>query len=163
VGASRKNSELSQSYVSSVCQRFEVEAKTLGLERVHVELIFDRSSRGVSYIKVSLKNAPQIAVASVLSEGEQRVTAIAGFFADLAESGDNSSVVFDDPVSSLDQEFRVKVAQRLLQEAETRQVLVFTRDFAFVQYLYEEKDIDDKRKAEPSRFSCRRFVGGVTG
>ena len=146
-GASRKNSELSQSYVNKVCQRFEVEAKALCLERVPVELIFDRSSRGVSYIKVSLKGAPQIAVASVLSEGEQRVTAIAGFFADLTESGDTSSLVFDDPVSSLDQEFRVKVAQRLLQEAETRQVLVFTHDFAFVQYLYEEKDIHDKRKA----------------
>ena len=169
VGASRKNSELSQSYVASVCQRFEVEAKTLGLERVPVELIFDRSSRGVSYIKVSLKNAPQIAVASVLSEGEQRVTAIAGFFADLTESGDNSSLVFDDPVSSLDQEFRVKVAQRLLQEAETRQVLVFTHDFAFVQYLYEEKDIDDKRKAaaglpaaaDPNYLHIARSADGV--
>lgn len=145
-GASRKNSELSQSYVDKVCERFEVEAKELGLERAPVELIFDRSSRGVSYIKVSLKNAPHIPVAAILSEGEQRVTAIAGFFADLTESGDTSTLVFDDPVSSLDQHYRVKVAQRLLQESETRQVLVFTHDFAFVQYLYEEKIIDDKRK-----------------
>lgn len=167
--ASRKNSELSQSYVTKVCQRFEVEAKTLGLERVPVELVFDRSSRGVSYVKVSLKNAPQIPVASVLSEGEQRVTAIAGFFADLTESGDNSTLVFDDPVSSLDQEFRVKIAQRLLTEAETRQVLVFTHDFAFVQYLYEEKDIDDKRKAaaglqaaaDPDYLHIARSVDGA--
>jgi len=144
--ASRKNSDLSRSYVDKVCQRFEVEAKALGLDRVPVELVFDRSSRGVSYIKVNLKDAPQIAVASVLSEGEQRVTAIAGFFADLTESGDTSTLVFDDPVSSLDQEYRVLVARRLLQEAETRQVLVFTHDFSFVQYLYEEKLIDDKRK-----------------
>ena len=146
-GASRKNSDLSQDYVDKVCQRFEVEAKALGLERVPVELVFDRSSRGVSYIKVNLQGAPQIAVASVLSEGEQRVTAIAGFFADLTESGDTSTLVFDDPVSSLDQEYRVRVARRLLQEAETRQVLVFTHDFSFVQYLYEEKQLDDKRKA----------------
>lgn len=127
-------------HLNSPCQRFEVEAKTLGFERAPVELIFDRSSRVVGYIKVSLKNAPQIAVASVLSEVEQRVTAIAGFFADLTESGDTSSLVFDDPVSS-------KVAQRLLQEAETRQVLVFTHDFAIVPYSYKKKDIDDKRKA----------------
>jgi energy-coupling factor transporter ATP-binding protein EcfA2 len=138
-GASRKNSELSQNYVDKVCAQFEIEAKSLGLERVPVELVFDRSSRGHSYIKVSLKNAPEIQVASVLSEGEQRVTAIAGFFADLTESGDSSTLVFDDPVSSLDQEYRVKVAQRLLREAEARQVLVFTHDFSFVQYLYEEK------------------------
>jgi ABC-type lipoprotein export system ATPase subunit len=141
--ASRKNSELSSSYVDKVCQRFELEANNLGLERVPVELVFDRSSRGVSYIKASLKGAPQVSVASVLSEGEHRVTAIAGFFADLTESGDSSTLVFDDPVSSLDQEFRVKVAQRLLQEAESRQVLVFTHDFSFVQYLYEEKKLRD--------------------
>lgn len=141
--ASRKNSELSSSYVHKVCQCFELEAKNLGIERVPVELVFDRSARGVSYIKVSLKGAPHISVASVLSEGEQRVTAIAGFFADLTESGDLSTLVFDDPVSSLDQEFRVKVAQRLLKEAESRQVLVFTHDFSFVQYLYEEKKLCD--------------------
>jgi len=141
--ASRKNSDLSSSYVNKVCQSFEQETKKLGLQRVPVELIFDRSTRGVSYIKVSLKGAPQVSVASVLSEGEQRVTAIAGFFADLTESGDSSTLVFDDPVSSLDQEFRVKVAQRLLEEAERRQVLIFTHDFSFVQYLYEEKKLRD--------------------
>jgi hypothetical protein len=141
--ASRKNSDLSSSYVDKVCQSFENETTKLGLQRVPVELIFDRSTRGVSYLKVSLKSAPQVPVASVLSEGEQRVTAIAGFFADLTESGDLSTLVFDDPVSSLDQEFRVKVAQRLLEEAESRQVLVFTHDFSFVQYLYEEKKLRD--------------------
>lgn len=167
--ASRKNSELSQSYVDKVCKRFEVEAKALGLDRVPVELVFDRSSRGVSYIKVNLKDAPQIAVASILSEGEQRVTAIAGFFADLTESGDTSTLVFDDPVSSLDQEYRVRVARRLLQEAEARQVLVFTHDFSFVQYLYEEKVTDDKRKraaglpvtADPEYIHISRTVDGT--
>lgn len=149
IGASRKNSELSANYVEKVCRRFEQEAQELGIERVPVELIFDRSSRGVSFIKVSLKNAQQVPVSSVLSEGEQRVTAIAGFFADLTESGDSSTLVFDDPVSSLDQEFRVKVAQRLLEEAESRQVLIFTHDFSFVQYLYEEKKVRDlKARAE---------------
>jgi len=150
-GASRKNSELSSSYVSKVCQRFEQEAKQLGLDRVPVELTFDGSARGVSLIKVCLKDAPQVPVSSVLSEGEQRVTAIAGFFADLTESGDLSTLVFDDPVSSLDQEYRVKVAQRLLQEAESRQVLVFTHDFSFVQYLYEEKRMLDKQAVADGR------------
>lgn len=137
---------MSQGYVDKVCTQFEAEAITLGLQRVPVALAFDGSSRSVSYVKVGLKGAPQIAVASVLSEGEQRVTAIAGFFADLTESGDHSALIFDDPVSSLDQEFRVRVAQRLLEEADKRQVLVFTHDFAFVQYLYEEKQIRDKER-----------------
>lgn len=144
--ASRKNSELSQDYIAKVCARFATEAKTLGLQRVPVELVFDRSSKGISYIKVALNGAQDSPVATVLSEGEQRITAIAGFFADLAESGDNSALVFDDPVSSLDHEFRVKVANRLLEEAENRQVIVFTHDFAFVQYLYEEKILRDKKQ-----------------
>ncbi len=151
--ASRKNSELSRAYVEKVCHQFEVEATALGLDRVPVELVFDRSARGISYIKLCLKSAPQVPVAQVLSEGEQRVTAIAGFFADLTESGDNSTLIFDDPVSSLDEEYRVKVARRLLDEADNRQVLVFTHDFSFVQYLYEEKKIKDLERlsvgAEP--------------
>lgn len=145
-GASRKNSELSQSYVEKVCRQFETEATALGIDRVPVELLFDGSARGVSHIKVCLKGVPTVSVAQVLSEGEQRVAAIAGFFADLTESGDDSSLVFDDPVSSLDQVYRVRVAQRLVAEAEVRQVLVFTHDFTFVQYLYEEKRIADKVK-----------------
>lgn len=148
--ASRKNSDLSQNYVAKVSERFEVEAKSLGLGRVPVELVFDRTSRGVSYVRVSLKGAPRIAVSSVLSEGEQRVAAIAGFFADLTESGDSSTLIFDDPVSSLDQEYRVMVARRLLAEAERRQVLVFTHDFSFVQYLYEEKKTNDLRRQAAS-------------
>lgn len=145
--ASNKNSKLSQGYVTKVCQQFEAEAKALGLDRVPVELAFDRTKRGVSYIKVRLKEAPDVPVASVLSEGEQRVAAIAGFFADLTESDDASTLVFDDPVSSLDQLYRSKVAQRLVHEAESRQVLVFTHDFSFVQYLYEEKNLQDTRRA----------------
>jgi len=146
--ASRKSTQLAQDYVAKVCDRFAVEAQALGLDRVPVELVFDGTSRGVSKIKVALKNAPSdISVASVLSEGEQRVAAIAGFFADLAESGDTSTLVFDDPVSSLDDEYRAKVARRLLEEAESRQVLVFSHDFTFIQYLYEVKDDLDLEKA----------------
>lgn len=139
--ASKENTKLSKEYVDNVCATFTAEAKSLGLDRVPVELIFDKSSRGVSYLKVSLIDAPNIAVATVLSDGEQRVTAIAGFFADLTEAGDESTLVFDDPVSSLDQAYREAVAKRLLIEAEKRQVLIFTHDFTFVQYLYEQRGL----------------------
>ncbi|WFP15563.1 AAA family ATPase [Citricoccus muralis] len=135
---SRKHGELARDYVEKVCGKFESEARNLGIDRVPVELIYDKTSKGTSYVKVSLKGS-DLAPSEVLSEGEQRVAAIAGFFADLTESGDKSTLVFDDPTSSLDQEFRTDVAKRLIQEAEERQVLVFTHDFTFVQYLFEEK------------------------
>lgn len=52
--ASRESTKLSKEYVDKVCTSFANEAKMLGLDRVPVELIFDKSTRGVSYIKVSL-------------------------------------------------------------------------------------------------------------
>lgn len=145
--ASKVNTKLSKEYVDKVCAAFSSEAKTLGLDRIPVELVFDRSTRGVSYIKVSLVGAPGISVPTVLSEGERRVAAIAGFFADLTESGDHSSLIFDDPVCSLDQSFREAVARRLLVEAGNRQVLVFTHDYTFVQYLYEQRSLLEKSAA----------------
>jgi len=145
--ASRENTKLSKEYVDKVCVAFASKAKALGLDRVPIELIFDKSTRGVSYIKVCLAGAPGISVPTVLSEGEQRVAAIAGFFADLTESGDYSTLVFDDPVCSLDQAYREAVARHLLIEAEKRQVLVFTHDFTFVQYLYEQQCLLEKLAA----------------
>lgn len=145
---SRKQGALAQEYVDKVCGQFESEARTLGIARVPVELVYDRTSKGTSYVRVALKGA-DAAPREILSEGEQRIAAIAGFFADLTESGDKSTLVFDDPTSSLDHEFRRDVARRLINEADERQVLVFTHDFTFVQYLFEEqKTIDLERGAK---------------
>lgn len=159
--ASRENSKLSREYVDKVCASFSYEVKELGLDRVPVGLIFDKSSRGVSYIKTSLVGAPGVAVSTVLSEGEQRVAAIAGFFADLTESGDDSTLIFDDPVCSLDQSHREAVARRLLVEAKKRQVIVFTHDFTFVQYLYEQRNLLEKEAAGQQPLGIVASIGYV--
>ncbi|MGO2876704.1 MAG: AAA family ATPase [Corynebacterium casei] len=139
--ATSYNKELSRNYVDQVCDQFKKEANNLGIDRVPVALRFDKASKGVNYIRVELEDAPGHGVLDVLSEGEQRVSAIAGFFADLTESGDQSLLIFDDPVSSLDQVFRRKVARRLIREAAQRQVIVFTHDITFVQELYEQHEL----------------------
>jgi hypothetical protein len=71
----------------------------------------------------------------VVSEGEQRCLSIAAFFAELSTADDPSGIVFDDPVSSLDYRWREGVARRLVQEAKTRQVIVFTHDVVFLLLL----------------------------
>ena len=43
--------------------------------------------------------------------------------------------MFDDPVSSLDYKWRENVARRLVEEAKTRQVIVFTHDVVFLLLL----------------------------
>lgn len=149
--ATKLNKTLSSEYVAKVCEQFRAEADGLGIDRVPVALKFDRASRGVNYIKVALEDAPNHSVTEVLSEGEQRMAAIAGFFADLTESGDHSLLIFDDPVSSLDQVFRRQVARRLVQESSRRQVLVFTHDVSFVRELYEEHERQTKKRNVDSK------------
>jgi energy-coupling factor transporter ATP-binding protein EcfA2 len=46
-------------------------------------------------------------------------------------------VVFDDPVTSLDHLRRRAVADRIAQEAQRRQVAVFTHDLTFVTRLLQ--------------------------
>jgi AAA domain, putative AbiEii toxin, Type IV TA system len=80
-----------------------------------------------------------------VSEGEQRCLSIAAFFAELSTADDPSGIVFDDPVSSLDYRWREGVARRLVEEAKTRQVIVFTHDVVFLlllKQLAEELDVE---------------------
>ncbi|AIU32553.1 MULTISPECIES: AAA family ATPase [Corynebacterium] len=144
--ATRQNKVLSKEYVDKVCEQFKQETKVLGIDRVPVALNFRKASRGINYIQVILEDARDEPVADVLSEGEHRMTAIAGFFADLTESGDGSVLVFDDPVSSLDQDYRRYVARRLVIESAHRQVIVFSHDVIFVRELYEEHERFNKER-----------------
>ena len=74
-------------------------------------------------------------ISDVLSEGEHRVVAIAGFLAELTASGRTGPIVLDDPVSSLDHVFRDLIAKRLVTEAAKRQVIVFTHDISLLLEL----------------------------
>lgn len=74
----------------------------------------------------------------ILSEGEQRVVAIAAFLAELSTCPTKSPIVFDDPVSSLDHMYRERVAERLVAEARNRQVVVFTHDIVMLLALERE-------------------------
>ena len=71
----------------------------------------------------------------ILSEGEARVIAIAGFLAELRLAPHANAIVLDDPVSSLDHVFTGKIAVRLAREGLTRQVIIFTHNIAFLMEL----------------------------
>jgi len=72
---------------------------------------------------------------SILSEGEQKVIALADFFAETNITTINKGIVFDDPVTSLDEERKKIIAKRICELSQNKQVLVFTHDLVFVSAL----------------------------
>lgn len=71
----------------------------------------------------------------VLSEGEQKVLALADFLAEARLAGITAPVIFDDPVSSLDYRRIKEVSQRIARLADNNQVIVFTHDILFATTL----------------------------
>ena len=116
-------------------QSFQAELSNLAFRHVEVELKEAGGTEGVLYHKLVLTRAPGIELPKVVSEGEQRCLSIAAFFAELSTADDPSGIIFDDPVSSLDYRWRENVAHRLVEEAKTRQVIVFTHDVVFLLFL----------------------------
>ena len=132
--------------------RFQKEIVDLVGNRVRVELQRSGGSYGSPNYKLSLLSSPGTDLSTVLSEGEQTCVAMAAFLAELATSSHKSALVFDDPVSSLDHDWRHKVAARLVKEAKTRQVIVFTHDLVFLN------DIEDSAKNKGVSFLSRHLT-----
>lgn len=71
----------------------------------------------------------------VLSEGEQKVLALADFLAESRMRGSKAPLIFDDPVTSLDYRRLDEVAARIQNLAETHQVIVLTHNIMFASAL----------------------------
>ena len=131
-----KSTAVTKTTVSNKLKKsFQDELVSLKFQHVEVELKESGGADGVFYHKLALTRAPGVELPQVVSEGEQRCLSIAAFFAELCTADDPSGIVFDDPVSSLDFQWRNSVALRLVEESKTRQVVVFTHDVVFLLAL----------------------------
>lgn len=83
----------------------------------------------------------------VLSEGEQKVVALADFLAEASLKRDKSSIVLDDPVNSLDHKRLQHVVDRLVALSRDRQVIVFTHDIWFAAELLARFEREPKECA----------------
>jgi hypothetical protein len=72
---------------------------------------------------------------TILSEGEQRAVALADFLTEVTLNPANCGIVLDDPVTSQDHQRKERIAKRLVAEAASRQVIVFTHDLPFLNKL----------------------------
>ena len=116
-----------------------VQVKTRGKKGEVVKKIVIQADR--SY------NAKIAAPDKVLSEGEKRVVALVDFLTEVALDIDSKGVVLDDPVTSLDLEWRQVIAKMLAEQAISKQVIVFTHDLPFLYFLKQQAD----RKEIPVR------------
>ncbi|WP_025810351.1 AAA family ATPase [Pseudomonas chlororaphis] len=122
--------QLARTYVSeSLARTMNDELNRLDLHYIRVA-VSSSGDAGAVRLGIQLQEC-QLDPHLVLSEAEQRMCALAYFFAELQQSGSSSGVVFDDPVSSLDHSYRTAVARRIVQESANRQVIVFTHDAVF--------------------------------
>ena len=136
-----KSSDVTRRAVTEQLTRsFAKELVALKFRHVEVQMVDARGSRGALYHKLRLSRAPGAEVSKVVSEGEARCLSIASFFAELSTTADRSAILFDDPVSSLDHDWRENVAKRLVVESQSRQVIVFTHDIVFLLALVEKAE-----------------------
>jgi energy-coupling factor transporter ATP-binding protein EcfA2 len=155
----QKSSAVTKAVVSESLKRsFKDELKALEFTHVEVELKEQGGAEGVFYHKLVLTRNPGVVVPKVVSEGEQRCISIAAFFAELSTADDPSGIVFDDPVSSLDFQWRGAVARRLVEESKRRQVIVFTHDVVFLLAL---KQLAEQAGVQSLDQHIRRLVNGA--
>lgn len=137
-GITKKILELSEESITEVVRdTFTRETDRLRLERVTIART--RAEKGALLHQPKLVGArQQVTLPRVFSEGERTALGLAAFFTEAQLDGSRSALILDDPVTSLDHIRRVLVAARLATLAETRQVILFTHDLAFVADLKQE-------------------------
>lgn len=133
------SNELTTSYVSqNLKDNFKLELRKLGFNYIKIETE-TKGSKGKQYhfLKLDEPNSSDVSLKDVLSEGEHRCISLATFLSELSLSEHNSSIIFDDPVSSLDHKWRDRIGGRIAEEAKNRQVIIFTHDITFLIMLQE--------------------------
>lgn len=142
---SKKKGELAQVPVSDAfTKRFNSELKALGAARIQVQLVQTRTDKGHVFHQIRLKGIKLFAPTSeVLSEGERRVVSLSAFLADVESINASTPVVFDDPITSLDQDFEERMAARLVALAKKRQIIVFTHRLSLLCLLEDAAKLAD--------------------
>jgi energy-coupling factor transporter ATP-binding protein EcfA2 len=121
----------------SFAETFTKELNNLRKSHINVELSFG-TKKGGTNIRQCLQERYNLS--DILSEGEQKAISLAEFFTELSIDGGNSTVVFDDPVNSLDHHIIDETAKRLIVFSKTRQTVIFTHSILlFNSLLYQSK------------------------
>lgn len=127
----KKANELVDTHLTTLVDtRFETERKNLDIGHLNITLKRESDRTGANF-KTATEASIKCNASEVLSEGEQKALALAAFLTETHIVSPNGPIILDDPISSLDRKRSTKVAQRLVEESQKRQVIVFTHDLVF--------------------------------
>jgi energy-coupling factor transporter ATP-binding protein EcfA2 len=133
---SKKNELAAQELAAGYQTRFANELERLGGQRIPVRLVSKQEGKARISFTLGLKDAKKAILAQhILSEGETRIVALAAFLADITAHEQSTPFIFDDPISSLDQDFEERVVERLVELSKTRQVVVFTHRLSLLTLI----------------------------
>jgi AAA domain len=132
----RKGGEAAQAVVTAKLRSdFAGNLSRLGFAAAPVEVRLGVGTVGQHPYRVALIAREDVPASDVLSEGEKTCVALAGFLAELETTNNASGIILDDPVSSLDHHYRLRVARLLVETAKHRQVVILTHDIVFLLML----------------------------
>lgn len=132
---------------------FELECAALRAPKVTLDF---PGRKGQSARKKVL--APNHLLSEILSEGEQKVIAIADFLAEASLRKTSAPIIFDDPVNSLDYKRLQYVVDRLVSLSAVRQVVVFTHNIWFATEILSRFD---KAPADCTYYGVSDLDGAV--
>ncbi|MEN1969198.1 AAA family ATPase [Lentibacillus sp. N15] len=142
----QKQSEAFQKIVQGeYIETFERYAKELKVSNVNLRLV---SKKGKTFRKKFVASE-EYKVSQIMSEGEQKAVAMAEFATDLTMRKDFNTILFDDPVNSLDYKRTETIANLIYQLSLDRQVVVFTHNIMFYYILY---NVSAKKKNSENKF-----------
>jgi len=120
---------------------FEEELGAFGKDDIEVTIEKIRSTKGTITTKLQILSND---VPEVLSEGEQKAVGLALYLAEINNSQSSLPIVFDDPVNSLDHKVSGKLAKRLIEISDTKQIIIFTHNkFFYDDLVYWANQLKD--------------------
>ncbi|BAU49576.1 restriction endonuclease [Sulfurifustis variabilis] len=135
----KMKSELAEEFVTAAfIGRFEEECRKLGASYIGAEIVKSGAGKGRVFHQIRLRNNKAgVPTAEILSEGEFRIISLTAFLADVEGRRSKTPIVFDDPISSLDQDYEEATVARLVQLCKDHQVIVFTHRLSLLALLQE--------------------------
>ncbi|MCV3211367.1 AAA family ATPase [Mesorhizobium sp. YC-39] len=160
-GITQRANELVDAHLTTaVVTRFDAERARFDIMHLNVGLA-RKSGQTKAEFEVDPRTKLTKVTSEILSEGEQRALALAGFLTEVALTDGSGPIVIDDPVSSLDRDRSAKVAERIAEEASRRQVVVFTHDIVFFNELSRAADEVGIEPVTVALFSDKSAAGKV--